>query len=128
MGLGKRRFGVFGGQFWVETGWGRGRKKVLSLAARVAGGRGPIFAGGSGLEVTGKARDGGRVGGAAAFQMIGGRRVALAGAALRVPPDTGVFRANFFTKVILLILFAIIFEKARFFAVISRFFRGQLPG
>ncbi len=39
MGLGKRRFGVFGGQFWVETGWGRGRKKVLSLAARVAGGR-----------------------------------------------------------------------------------------
>ncbi len=92
MGLGKGRFGVFGGQFWVEIGWGRGRKKVLSLAASVAGGGGPIF---QGLRAGGRGQGAGRREGderGVAFHLIGGRRFALAGATLRVPPDTGIFR------------------------------------
>ena len=56
-------------------------------------------------------REGGRPG--VAFQMIGGRRGALACAALRVPPDTGVLRASFFAYHIILILFVIIYGRAR---------------
>ena len=68
---------------------------------------------------SGRLNGGGR---GVAFQMIGGRRFALACAALRVPPDTGVFRANFFAGVIFLILLVNLFGRVRFSRLIRAWF------